>query len=192
MRGYGTAEGGPRSGSQLREWEELVVDAVGDVIEFWGFKRNQGRLWALLYLRDRALSSAEIQEELELSKGAVSMLSRELEQWGVVRRERATGDSSWHFRAETDLMQMIGRVILQREAGMLGRVKQALDDASALAKKEGVPAPVRRRIDRMRSLAGLVEQAVKLFVQTARLDITEAKDALKTQASTSARARRKR
>ncbi len=52
-------------GSPLGTWEALAVDAVGGVIEFWGFKRNQGRLWALLYLRDVALSATELQTELE-------------------------------------------------------------------------------------------------------------------------------
>ena len=31
----------------LAPWEALVVDAVGNVIDFWKFKRNQGRVWAL-------------------------------------------------------------------------------------------------------------------------------------------------
>ena len=47
----------------LLPWEALVVDAVGSVIDFWKFKRNQGRVWALLYLRGRALSAAEILEK---------------------------------------------------------------------------------------------------------------------------------
>ena len=40
----------------LARWEQIAIEAVGDVIEFWGFKRNQGRVWALLYLRDEGLT----------------------------------------------------------------------------------------------------------------------------------------
>ena len=39
------------SSGGLPRWEALTTDAVGNVIEFWGFKHNQGRVWALLYLR---------------------------------------------------------------------------------------------------------------------------------------------
>ena len=71
------------------------MDAVGNVIEFWGFKRNQGRVWALLYLRGEPLTAGEIERELELSKGGVSMLLRDLERWGVIsacaRRARVAG-----------------------------------------------------------------------------------------------------
>ena len=41
----------------LARWEAIAVDAVGNCIEFWGFKRNQGRVWALLYLRGTPMSA---------------------------------------------------------------------------------------------------------------------------------------
>lgn len=176
MRGYGSGEGGPQpSGGRLKGHEALVAEAVGNVIEFWGFKRNQGRVWALLYLRGRAMSAQELMEELDLSKGAVSMLSRELETWGVIKRVRAPGDSLWRFCAETDVLQMIGRVVKQREAGMIGGAREQLDDALDLMRRDDdVTAEQRARVERMRTLAALVEQAVTLFLKTARLDVSDA------------------
>lgn len=176
MRGYGSGEGGPApEGGALKEHEALVAEAVGNVIEFWGFKRNQGRVWALLYLRDRALSAQQLMEELDLSKGAVSMLTRELEQWGVIKRERVAGDALWRFSAETDVLRMIGRVVRQREAGMIGAAREQLDDALDLMRKDDeVNAEQRARVERMRTLAALVEQAVTLFLKTARLDVGDA------------------
>ena len=103
MKGYllpVATESQPRG--QLAEWESLATGAVGTVIEFWGFKANHGRVWAVLYLRDKALSAAEIQATLGLSKGAVSMVTRELEQWGVVRRVRPPHSDAWHFEAELE------------------------------------------------------------------------------------------
>jgi DNA-binding transcriptional regulator GbsR (MarR family) len=165
---------------QLAGWESLVVEACGNVIEFWGFKRNQGRVWAVLYLRGRPLSSGEIIGELGLSKGAVSMLTRELEGWGVVRRVRGASDGISRFAAETDLMRMIGRVLGQRETALVTRVKDDLDEALAQAQAAGAPLDVRERIERMRTLAALVEQAVRLFQQTARFDVTRAISVLHT------------
>ena len=108
MKGYlwNKAEAPPDAEAErLEQWEAVAVDAVGNVIEFWGFKRNQGRVWALLYLRDTALTAAEIESELELSKGGVSMLLRDLERWGVILRVRSPSDASWRYRAETDLLK---------------------------------------------------------------------------------------
>jgi DNA-binding transcriptional regulator GbsR (MarR family) len=155
----------------LMRWESLVVDAVGSAIEFWGFKQNHGRAWALLYLRDQPLTALEIQHALGLSKGAVSMVTREIEQWGVVHRVRGSAESTWRFQAETDLMKMIGRVISEREARFVERIEWDLAQAVKLAKEAHAPRAALERIDRMRLLAKLTRKAVAAFIATARLDV---------------------
>lgn len=162
----------------LSAWESLVVDAVGNVIDFWKFKRNQGRVWALLYLRGRAMSAMEIQQALGLSKGGVSMLVRELEQWDVIRRVRAPRDEVWRYAAETELMKMIGRVISERESGMVRSVCEDLEHALEMAKKEGADPIILARLRRMKTLAELVDKALGAFMQTARFDVVNAVDVL--------------
>ena len=36
-------------------WEEEAIHVVGEVISFWGFKENHGKIWALLYLKNQRL-----------------------------------------------------------------------------------------------------------------------------------------
>ncbi len=183
MKGYGRPdkEEGDDDGKgvgTLSPWESLVVDAVGSVIDFWKFKRNQGRVWALLYLRNTAMSAVEIQLALGLSKGGVSMLVRELEQWNVVRRVRAPKDDVWRYAAETELMKMVGHVISEREAALVRSVKEDLEHALDMAKKEGVDPNVMARLRRMKNLADLVDKALRAFLQTARFDVASALDVL--------------
>ncbi len=157
---------------RLARWEAIAIDAVGDVIEFWGFKRNQGRVWALLYLRGEALSAGEIERELALSKGGVSMLIRDLERWNVIRRERRFGDPGWRYRAETELVRMVTRVIEEREAEFINRIRSEISQARELAAEAGnVPAQHLARLEKMSALADHSERALKLFVRTARLDV---------------------
>lgn len=178
MKGYVYPKGGDLDDSAapvgtLAPWEAMVVNAVGTVIHFWGFKRNQGKVWALLYLRDQALTAADIREALGLSKGAVSMILRELESWGVIRRVRHPGDSSWHFLAEVELLKMIGRVFRDREVDVVRRVKEDLAEAERMAIEEGVAEEMLDRLARMRRLAGLIEHALDVFLRTAQLDVTD-------------------
>ena len=170
MKGYllPVASESPARG-QLAEWESLAASAVGTVIEFWGFKANHGRVWAVLYLGDKAMSAAELQAALGLSKGAVSMVTRELEQWGVVRRVRPAHSDSWHFESETDLLKMVGRVVSEREARFIERIEHDLAQAERLAARAGVDRAVLLRLGRMRSLAHRARQAVTAFINTARL-----------------------
>jgi DNA-binding transcriptional regulator GbsR (MarR family) len=163
----------PAQEGRLAPWEAIAVDAVGNVIEFWGFKRNQGRVWALLYLRGEPLTAGEIERELDLSKGGVSMLLRDLERWGVIQRVRLPQDSAWRYAAETDLVRMVTHVIEEREAGFVARIRADLAEARRLAESvSGVPRERLARLEKMTTLAEHVERALRLFIKTSRLDVS--------------------
>ena len=36
---------------------EAVADTIGQLVEFWGFKRIMGRLWTVLYLEPEPISA---------------------------------------------------------------------------------------------------------------------------------------
>lgn len=156
----------------LPRWEALAIDAVGNVIEFWGFKHNQGRVWAVLYLRGTSMTATQLEEELGLSKGAVSMLVRDLERWGVVVRIRQPGTGAWHFRAETDLVQMVRRVIQERETAFITRIRADLEEARRLAAASGVGRDRLARLEKLAALAVGAERALRMFLRTARVDLS--------------------
>lgn len=156
---------------EFRTWDDAALNAVGMFIEFWGFKHNHGRLWAYLYLTGKPRTAAEIQEDLGLSKGAVSMITRELEHWGVLDRTRSGTGGAWSFRAETDLMAMVSRVVERREGQLVERVLDDLREAEFLAQgDEEVPPEVLQRLVKLRRLGEITNMALGLFLKTADLD----------------------
>src|SRR5205814_1091556 len=86
-----------------------VADAIGGLMEAWGFKRNMGRVWALLYLEAVPMSATDLGERLSLSSGAMSMLLAELGQWGVVKKTWVPGERREHYEAETSIWKMVSR-----------------------------------------------------------------------------------
>src|SRR5580698_3028065 len=95
--------------------EVAVSDVIGRLIEFWGFKRNMGRVWSVLYLSPAPLSAEDLRHLLKLSSGAVSMTLSELSRWGVVRKVWVQGERKDFFVAEVSLWKMISRVFNERE-----------------------------------------------------------------------------
>src|SRR5215831_8736069 len=164
----GTAEPAPG----LPRWESVAIDAVGNVIEFWGFKHNQGRIWAMLYLRGTSMTATQLEEELGLSKGAVSMLVRDLERWGVVLRIRQPGTGAWHYRAETDLVRMVSRVIQEREGAFITRIRADFEEARRLATASGGGRERLARLEKLAALAVGAERALRIFLRTARVDLS--------------------
>ena len=129
------AETGPKE--QERRLLHEVADALGALMEFWGFKRVMGRVWTLLYLRGDALSASDLCDQLSISSGAASMALSELEHWAVIRRIRKAGDRREYFEAETDIWKMISRVLRERE---LVQIERALEVFERVREKLGTLA----------------------------------------------------
>ena len=139
-----------------------VADAVGALIESWGFKRNMGRMWAVLYLDDHPLTAADLGERLGLSTGAVSMLLTELLQWGAIKKAWVVGERREHYEPETSLWKMVSRVFRERE---LNWIKQARDQFEE-AKAEVPPGDDERRkliAERIASLTNLAQVGAHLL-----------------------------
>ena len=169
----------PPSRSELWRSEELVSDAVGRLIEFWGFKRNMGRIWALLYLSERPLSAPELQARLQLSAGAVSMTLKSLGQWRVIRRVWVQGDRRDYFEAEGNFWRMISRVFEEREKreilDAIDLLEDALEHARGLAEggeesQRGEAAFQAERIAQLLDLARLGRSLLDRLLKSARVD----------------------
>ncbi len=110
-----------------------VADAVGALIESWGFKRNMGRMWAVLYLEDHPLNASDLCDRLGLSTGSVSMLLAEMLEWGAVKKAWVVGERREHFEAETSIWKMVSRVFRERELQWIRNASEAFEQASQQA-----------------------------------------------------------
>jgi DNA-binding transcriptional regulator GbsR (MarR family) len=157
------------------EAELLAADAIGDIIEHWGFRKVLGRVWTVLFIAAEALPAATIGERLSMSAGAVSMALTELQRWGVVHRVWRPGERREFFQAETDFWRMISKVFDERERLLAGSVRGRLERALALL--EGAPQSeaTRTSIDRVQRLYSFVlvaETALDGFIKSRRVDFT--------------------
>ena len=160
--------------------EQALTDTVGRLIEFWGFSRNMGRIWGLLYLSPTPLHANDLQRRLGISAGAVSMTLTDLQRWGVVRKVWVPGDRKGHFAAEVNLWKMISRVMSERERAEILAAIEGFEEALRLLgeeKKQRAGADDRRRIgeqtarvQQLLELARLGRSLLEALLATSRLD----------------------
>lgn len=159
-----------------------IADAVGGLMEAWGFKRNMGRMWTILYLEDRPLSAPELGERLQLSTGAVSMLLTELGQWGAARKTWVVGERREHYEAETSIWKMVSRVFRERELRWIQTALEQFEAAQAqlgaapeaAAPEEAAPLAAQDReaaaaAERSRARAQLIADRVNGLTELARV-----------------------
>jgi HTH-type transcriptional regulator, glycine betaine synthesis regulator len=156
-----------------------VSDVVGRLIEFWGFKRNMGRIWSVLYLSPEPLSAEELRQALKLSSGAVSMTLNELSRWGVVRKVWVQGERKDFYAAEVQLWRMISRVFSEREKAEIAFAIEAFEEAlaSLSSMRHSSDPKVRaraelqhERIRQLLDLAKLGKRLIETFLATAKVD----------------------
>ena len=122
-----------------------VADAVGGLMEFWGFKRNMGRMWTVLYLAPEPLSAAELADRLSLSAGAVSMTASALARWGVVSKVSRPGERRDYYQPETNIWKMVSRVFRDRELKQIDVAIEAFQIARAALRERLAAAPAEER-----------------------------------------------
>ena len=164
--------GSPRSSTDP---ELEVADTVGRLMEFWGFKRPMGRIWALLYLSPEPLGAAEIGEQLRMSTGAVSMALSELSKWGAVKKTWRPGERRDYYEAETSIGRLVQKVLRERElqlvqefAEVLAATDRKLSDSEPSQQAE--VAFKRQRLRELEALAKLGESLLSALVSGRSID----------------------
>ncbi len=146
----------------LTSSEQTLSDIVGDLVEQWGFKRQLGSVWSLLYLRNAPLTAYQIQEVLGLSAGSVNALLNELLIWGVVRKLRIPNHRSTHYEVETQIWKCISNVLKGRELRILEEAISRLDQLQQDLKEDGRNPQAKFQVKQIRHISNTVNAAYSL------------------------------
>ena len=134
---------------------EAFILHWGEMGTQWGVNRSVSQIHALLYLSDRPLPADEIVEALNLARSNVSTGLKELQGYGIIRRTHIADDRRDHFVAETDLWDMLMRIVAERKKREIDPTVAVLGELAARAQlNDALPAHVRERIGRMHEFLG--------------------------------------
>ena len=156
-----------------RDAELKAADAIGRLMEFWGFRRHMGRIWTILYLSPEPMTTAELSETLRLSSSAVSLSLGELVRWGAVRKTWRPGERKDFYEAENSVWKLLRRVYERRELNLIREAVDAFTEAQArLEETSDQLGPeerrrmdfMRKRLSRLSALSRAGERLVRLLV----------------------------
>lgn len=77
---------------ELQEAKNEFIQAWGTFGSEWGINRTMAQIHALLLVSAEPLSTEDIMEQLEVSRGNVNMNTRDLIAWGIVYRVTKKGE----------------------------------------------------------------------------------------------------
>ncbi|MCY0976684.1 transcriptional regulator [Chryseobacterium wangxinyae] len=113
---------------KLSEAKEKYIQTWGTFATSWGINRTMAQVHSLLLANGKALSTDEVMELLEISRGNANMNLRALMDWGIVKKEFIKGDRKEYFTAEKDVWFLFKQITKERRKREIEPVVAFLDE----------------------------------------------------------------
>jgi len=118
-------------GEELLKIKEDLIQGLGRFSSFAGFSKMTGQIYGLLYLSGEPLSLGQVAEQLDISKGNVSLNVRIMERWGLIRRFNKRGDRRDYYEVETDFWKVIRGILNERDKKEVDHTLDSVADGLA-------------------------------------------------------------
>jgi len=117
---------------KLAEAKQQFIQSWGVLGSQWGINRTMAQVHALLLVSSEPLSTDDLMEQLNISRGNANMNIRELMDWGLVDKVIVPGDRKEYFSAEKDIWKVSTRIMYQRKKRELDPMVKVLNQISTI------------------------------------------------------------
>lgn len=152
---------------QLSEAKEKYIQTWGTFATNWGINRTMAQVHALLLASGKALSTDEVMEQLEISRGNANMNLRALIDWGIVKKEFVKGDRKEYFIAEKDVWYLFKQITKERRKREIEPVISFLEELKNIEDKDSEGAKeFIKLMDDFSSVTGKINNIMDLAIKS--------------------------
>jgi len=124
---------------ELAEAKQKFIEAWGKLGSEWGINRTMAQVHALLLITPEDLTTEEIMETLQISRGNANMTLRDLIGWGLVEKRHKPGERKEYFYADKDTWNIARQVAKERRKRELDPIIKILDELSKVNGEKNDP-----------------------------------------------------
>ncbi|SHE80557.1 GbsR/MarR family transcriptional regulator [Chryseobacterium takakiae] len=152
---------------KLSEAKEKYIQTWGTFATNWGINRTMAQVHALLLATGKPLSTDEVMEQLEISRGNANMNLRALMDWGIVRKEFIKGDRKEYFVAEKDVWFLFKQITKERRKREIEPVISFLEELKNIEDKDSEEAKeFIRLMEDFSSVTGKINNIMDLAIKS--------------------------
>lgn len=111
---------------KYQEAKDKFILAWGGLGSSWGINRTMAQIHALLLVSTSPLTTEDIMDELQISRGNANQNIRALMDWGLVEKELKTGERKEYFVAGKDVWELAKQVAKERKKRELEPILKVL------------------------------------------------------------------
>lgn len=147
---------------KLEEAKRNFVEAWGTLGTNWGINRTMAQIHALLMVSEQPLSTDEIMEILDISRGNTNMNVRALIDWGLAERKIKLGERMEFFVGEKDIWKVAVKIIRERRKREIDPLRATLRDLKMIDDKDEKKEEYQRFIKLLNDIDGFADSADKI------------------------------
>jgi len=157
-----------KADDRLEQAREEFIAQWGAMGTQWGINRTMAQIHALLMTAAEPMSTDEVMEALEISRGNAHANLKELVAWGLLRVVVKKGERREYFEAEKDVWRIFTVVARERKRReidpALEVVRRCAEESRGIATPEGLAFH-----EQMRQLEEFVEFASRMADRVAMM-----------------------
>nr|WP_299385676.1 MarR family transcriptional regulator [Allomuricauda sp.] len=146
------------------EAKETFISTWGSLGTLWGINKAMAQIQALLFISPNALTTEEIMQELQISRGNTSMNVRQLIDWGIVKKELKAGERKEYYSTEKDVQELARTIAKERSRREIKPVIKTLAEISSV--KDDGTAHTKELIKQTKALHDLALTANSILEKT--------------------------
>ncbi|MEG1591061.1 MULTISPECIES: GbsR/MarR family transcriptional regulator [Chryseobacterium] len=151
---------------QLSEAKEKYIQTWGTLATNWGINRTMAQVHALLLAEGKALSTDEVMQMLEVSRGNANMNLRNLMEWGLVRKELMKGDRKEYFFAERDMWYLFKQLVKERKKREIEPVLNSISELKNVEENTEEAKRFTALMEEMENVTGKVFNIMDLAIKS--------------------------
>ncbi len=150
---------------KLKEAKKQFIQTWARLGAEWGINRTMAQVHALLLATDKSLTTDEVMEELQISRGNANINLRELMNWNLIYREMVPGDRKEYFRAEKDIWQVAKRIARERKKREIEPLLTELSQMQKIDENTAEAKHFTRVIGEIHELADKMDKSMETMIK---------------------------
>jgi DNA-binding transcriptional regulator GbsR (MarR family) len=154
----------------LQDAKDKFIQTWGALGSNWGINKTMAQVHALLLVSDELLSTEDVMEKLQISRGNANINVRALIDWGLIDRTNVKGDRKEYFIAEKDIWKIATLIVNERRKREVEPILKALKQVKDIDAKSGDKKEIKQFTDFIESLEKFTGTIDGVFEKFCRAD----------------------
>lgn len=150
---------------EFAEAKDKFIHTWGTLATQWGINRSMAQLHALLLISPDALTTEDVMEQLQISRGNASMNLRDLMDWGLIYKQLKPGERKEFFVAEKDIWKVARQVTKERRRREITPVVEVLNELKTIDADTPEATEFRRVMTGLSDVVGFADNTLNAVIR---------------------------